>query len=105
MEGEAVSEADLSAAVAEYLALRFDVLITRVEAGGTSRRRITAPGTADWCGVVQGGRHIELELKTRTGKLRNLQLDRARRVTRLGGVYAICRSVQDVADAIERARR
>lgn len=98
-------EAALSKAVAEYLALRFDVLITRVEAGAKDPRdRRTEAGTADWCGVVEGGRHIEIELKAPTGRSRPSQLARCRAVERLGGVYAVCRSVSDVKIAIERAK-
>jgi hypothetical protein len=98
-------EADLSAAVAAYLEHRGDVLLTRVEAGGTSRKRQTLKGTADWCGVVLGGQHIELEMKSRTGTSRPAQLQRCTAVRRMGGRYEVCRSVQAVHEAIEKARK
>lgn len=97
-------EADLSVEVGKFLRNRSDVLLTRVEAGGEHRKRLTTVGTADWCGLVVGGRHIEIELKRRDGKSRPAQKARATQVERLGGVYAVCRTVRDVEAAIFRAK-
>lgn len=99
------SEASLSAAVREYLATRRDVLITCVDAADGKGRGKTEPGTGDWCGVLAGGLHIEIELKSAKGRAREKQLQRQRRVRALGGVYEFCRSVADVHRVIEAAKR
>jgi hypothetical protein len=99
-------ESALASAVDEYLAKRGDVLITRVESGGQSKKRLTLKGTADRVGVVgPAGRHIELELKRTNGKSSPAQIARGERIRKLGGVYEVCRSVQQVHEAIERAMR
>ena len=70
-------EKELAKDVAKYFRKRGDLLMTRVEAGGTSRKRVTEPGTADWVGCLYPhGTHIEIELKTRTGAARKAQLER-----------------------------
>ena len=98
-------EAELTDAVTRYLALRDDVMLKRVEAGGSHRRKLTTRGTADFVGLVQPhGRHIEIECKARTGRSSPDQLAREIKVRRLGGVYEVCRSVRDVHAAIEKAK-
>jgi len=96
-------ESELASAVDEYLSKRGDVLITRVEAGGQSKKRLTLKGTADRVGVCLGGKHIELELKNRTGKSSPAQIARGEKIRKLGGVYEVCRSVAEVHAAIEKA--
>lgn len=99
------SESELSAAVAEYLENRGDVLLTRVEASHSRNRRGTETGSADWQGCTLGGVHLECELKNRTGKSRPEQVARSQKIRRLGGVYRVCRSVRDVHEAIQAAMR
>ena len=99
-------ESELSSAVAEYLKKRSDVLLTRVEAGGEGKKRLTEKGTGDWCGCVYpSGLHLEIELKKKGGVSRPSQIDRCRAVRRMGGMYEVCRSVAEVHAAIEAAKR
>lgn len=97
------TESGLAVAVSWYLRQRGDVLLTPVEAADARGRGKTTPGSADLQGCVLGGVHLECELKSRLGQSRKKQKERARTVRRLGGVYWVCRCVNDVHDAIEYA--
>lgn len=99
-------EFDLYREVEQHLRQRGDVLLTPVEAADArGKGGRTAPGSADFQGVALGGVHLEVELKSRTGKSRPKQLQRADVVRKMGGVYEVCRTVRDVHEAIEKAKR
>lgn len=101
-------ESDLKEAVESYLKQRGDVHLDRIESGGVSRKmrgRGAPTGTADFVGVVLGGRHLEIELK-RPKKSHSSpeQIARRDKIRRMGGVSEECRTVAEVHDAIEKAR-
>lgn len=53
-------------------------------------------GVADIIGILPGGIHLEIEVKTKTGKLSQEQAMHGKRVRGLGGTYIVARSVDDV---------
>jgi hypothetical protein len=57
-------------------------------------------GIADIVGILPDGRHLEVEVKTKTGKLSPEQVMHGKRVRELGGTYIIARSVEDVKELL-----
>lgn len=66
--------------------------------------RFGLPGAADLTGLV-AGRRLELEIKTGTGRVRPEQRAYGEMIRRFGGVYAVCRSLEDALAAVEEARQ
>ncbi len=58
-------------------------------------------GVADLVVLLPGGRSVFLEVKTATGKQATMQKLFEQRVTELGFVYQIVRSVQDVQSVLD----
>jgi hypothetical protein len=83
-----------------------DALFWRVSVGigrSPDGRRVTRyglPGQADICGVVRG-RHVEIEVKTPTGRQSRQQIRWQNAVERAGGAYVLARSVDDALSALE----
>lgn len=66
--------------------------------------RFGTPGQADISGIVSvGGRgvRLEIEVKSATGKQSADQKSYQSMITRLGGIYILARSVDDVKRALE----
>ncbi len=94
-----------------------DLVLFRLQPGGlsdaTGRPIRTAPkGTADLCGIltlsVSGhkfGTWFCLEVKTARGRVRKEQEQWGRMVRRMGGFYAVVRSVEQARAALHAARR
>jgi len=59
-------------------------------------------GVADILGILPGGQHLEIEVKTEAGKQSPDQAIHEKRVTELGGVYILARSVKDVEEICTR---
>jgi len=107
------SEHDLQAAVAEYLTLALpphEALFCAIPNGG-KRDKGTAgklkaeglqPGAPDLV-ILWKGRAIGLELKARRGRLSSAQLAFSMRWTTAGGLYAVARSLEEVADLLDAA--
>lgn len=58
--------------------------------------RFGVPGTGDIVGLMKpNGRMIHLECKTLKGTQREAQLIMQRVIREFGGVYEVCRSVED----------
>lgn len=57
-------------------------------------------GQADISGIIAGGRRLEIECKTRTGKQREAQIIFQGMIERYGGLYVLARSVEDVDRAL-----
>ena len=67
-------------------------------------RRGLPPGWPDLCGVVApSGRWLAIEAKSASGRVAPEQAAWGALLTRMGGVYAICRSVDDALAALDRA--
>jgi hypothetical protein len=62
--------------------------------------RYGLPGQADIAGVIRG-RHVEIEVKTHSGRQSRQQIRWQRAVERAGGTYVLVRSVDEVLAALE----
>jgi hypothetical protein len=107
------SEHHLQAAVAEFLSFALpphEAVFCSIPNGG-KRNKATAgklkaeglqPGAPDLL-ILWKGRAIGLELKTRGGRLSPQQMAFSMRWTNAGGVYAVARSLEEVADLLGAA--
>lgn len=108
-----VSEHRLQASVADFLALALpphEAVFCSIPNGG-KRDKGTAgklkaeglqPGAPDLL-ILWKGRAIGLELKTRGGRLSPEQMAFSMRWTTAGGVYAVARSLEEVAGLLDAA--
>lgn len=85
-----------------------DALFWRVNVGLASSpdgrvTRYGLPGQADIAGIVRG-KHVELEVKTPTGRQSQQQVRWQRAIERAGGVYVVVRSVDEALAALEVLR-
>ncbi len=104
--GAPATEAELRAAVEDYLRRRRDLMWTRTDAAGKDpkqRGRHVRKGWPDITIALRGGRTVLIELKTARGKLSDEQLRTLEEASKLCVVAAVCRSVGEVHDVIERA--
>ncbi len=53
-------------------------------------------GVADIIGILPGGQHLEIEVKSTVGKQSPEQMIHQKRVEELGGMYIVARSVKDI---------
>lgn len=58
--------------------------------------RFGVPGQADISGLVAGGRRLEIEVKTGTGKLHEGQKNFRDMIMDLGGIHIECRQLSDL---------
>ncbi len=65
--------------------------------------RFGVVGQADVNGIVRGGRRIEIEVKSPTGKRTPEQVAWGRMVESFGGIYVVARSTDDVFVALAAA--
>lgn len=65
--------------------------------------KVGIEGQADLGGFLRGGRAIQIEVKTPTGRLRDGQVRWAAMAERMGVLYLVARSVEDVTKAIREA--
>lgn len=100
-------EREVVADVLRWSAGRTDIRIWRVTNGTFLTVDMNRPvhiglaGAADITGIVSGGRRIEIECKSKTGKQRVEQIAFQRMIERLGGIYILARSVADVELALK----
>jgi hypothetical protein len=67
--------------------------------------RFGMPGMADLSGILQGGQRVEIECKTRMGRLTPQQAKWARMIVRRGGLYLrVCDPMEAVRQVEEHAR-
>jgi hypothetical protein len=64
--------------------------------GGYRSNPQARKGVADIIGILPNGIHLEIEVKTETGKQSADQAIHQKRVESLGGVYILARSVKDI---------
>lgn len=57
-------------------------------------------GQGDLSGILKGGRRLEIECKTATGKQREAQTRFQRMIEGLGGLYILARSVGDIDERL-----
>jgi hypothetical protein len=101
-----------SALLAEILlrlGCRTDCRVWKINTGGAkvgSRFvRFGLPGAADISGILAGGRRLEIEVKTGTGRPSEAQRRFGDMIAGMGGLYVLARSVQDAIDAVVAAGR
>jgi hypothetical protein len=58
--------------------------------------RFGVPGQADISGLIKGGRRLEIEIKTGSGKLHEGQKNFRDMILDLGGLHIECRSLSDL---------
>lgn len=64
--------------------------------GGPRTVRFGLPGAADLSGILRDGRRIEIEVKAPTGRQTEEQQRFGAMIERMGGIYVLARSVEDV---------
>lgn len=66
------------------------------------------PGAADITGILRHvsgvGLRLEIECKTGSGKLSEKQLNFKNMIDKMGGLYLVCRSVQEAIEFVEGRR-
>ena len=110
-----VLEREIQHGVLKALGAREELRIWRHNVGfardATGRGiRFGLPGAADLQGIIRGrdpsrplGRFLAIELKTPTGRQSPEQRAFQRMVEAMGGVYLLCRSVDDAVAGVARA--
>lgn len=61
-------------------------------------------GMADICGITSSGRFIGIEVKGESGRLRTEQKRWGEMIKKMGGIYVVARSVEDVYTAFRNER-
>jgi len=85
------SEAELTAQILDYLRYIPDSTFKKVRG---------SIGNKGWLDVVGcwNGRYIELEIKTKRGKLKPHQLERILQIRKAGGISGVVKSCEDVEE-------
>jgi hypothetical protein len=65
--------------------------------------RFGVPGSADITGILRGGRRLEIEVKAPRGRLSADQEAFGENIRRMGGLYVVAYSVEDVQEALRKA--
>lgn len=107
--GRAVLEKQLAPVVLKILCGNTGLTLWRNPAGYDTARKVRyglAPGSGDYIGLWTpgGARYVEVELKTPKGRLSPEQVARKQLVARLGGIYAVTRSIADAEALLAQLR-
>jgi len=98
------TEREIQLAILREFGTRPSMRIWRANVGvariGRRVVRFGVPGQADITGILPGGRRIEIEVKSPTGRQTPDQVNFQRMIERFGGLYVLARSVEDVRKAI-----
>lgn len=107
------TESEILSAIRKDLGRERDLVLWRLSQGGamareggqTYRAGLSVNGAADLVGVLApAGRWFCLEVKSARGKQSAAQVLWGNLVRKMGGFYAVVRSVEEARDALERAR-
>lgn len=63
--------------------------------------RFGQPGQADLSGILRGGRRLEVEVKGPSGRVSDEQEAFGARITELGGLYIVARTLEDALNPIQ----
>lgn len=108
-----MNESEILSAIRKALGREPDLVLWRLSQGGamareggqTYRAGLSVNGAADLVGVLApAGRWFCLEVKSARGKQSAAQVLWGNLVRKMGGFYAVVRSVEEARDALERAR-
>lgn len=98
------SEAAIQAAILLYVGKYYPrVRLWRANTGAAVDQagnyiRFGIRGQSDLTGIVEDGRRLEIEVKTKRGRPSEHQVNFLRMIERLGGISFVARSVKDVED-------
>ncbi len=100
------SETELVQAILLEFGNRSDLRLWRSNTGAartTAGRlvRFGVPGQADISGIAANGRRIEIECKTKTGRVSYAQAMWRNMIISFGGLYILARSLDDVRQALD----
>jgi len=102
-----MSETDIQREILAQLALMPGVFVWRQNSGAmkVGRRYIKfgLTGQADISGLLQGGRRLEIEVKTKAGVLSLEQVAFGARINALGGLWFVARSVDEAIAKVKEA--
>jgi hypothetical protein len=70
---------------------------------GTRFIRFGMQGSADISGVIRGGRRLEIEVKTKTGRLSEAQELFGARINELGGLWFVARTADEAIQRVQEA--
>ena len=112
--GTPLSESELQHKILLALGLRDDLIVWRSNAGVAFRPDGSAVqfgkvGQADITGIIKGGRRLEIEVKRpawsaqRPGRQSAVQRIFQRNIEKMGGLYILAYSVEDVINALPDA--
>lgn len=96
-----MNEQDIKGQIIAYLRLRHIMVIPR-NTGRLGGVRFGYVGAADLEGILPGGRHLEIEVKTVEGEQSGAQRAFQALVEQAGGLYVVARSVADVEHALKK---
>jgi hypothetical protein len=103
-----MSEAKLVNEILIEFGARADCRLLRQNTGAARDRRggfvrFGIPGQADISGILAGGRRIEIECKSPTGRQSEDQRRWQAMIEKFGGLYVLARSTEDVRAALQSA--
>lgn len=101
-----MSEASTQAEIMLYLGGLPNVRIWRQNTGKAMLKgrmvQFGVPGQADLSGIIApNGRRLEIEVKSATGRVRPQQKAFGAMIEKMGGVFVVARTVEDVKDALQ----
>lgn len=114
-----MNESEILSAIRKALGREPDLVLWRLSQGGamareggqTYRAGLSVNGAADLIGILsvdwddnEVGMFFALEVKSTRGKQSAAQVLWGNLVRKMGGFYAVVRSVEEARDALERAR-
>jgi len=101
-----MTEKQIQNAILREFATRQDLRLWRANVGaakfGDQFVRFGFKGQADLTGLLYDGTRIEIEVKTKVGRLSKDQNNFWSMIDRFNGIYILARNVQDVYEALAR---
>lgn len=99
-------EKEIQNAIMRKFATRADMRLWRANSGVATYEdgrtvRFGIPGQADLSGILQGGRRLEIEVKSPDGRQTPQQAAFQKMIEAFGGLYILARSVEDVEEALD----
>ena len=103
-----MKEGDLVRDILEAYAGHPRVMLWRANTGVARMRgfhvRFGKVGQGDITGITEGGRRVEIECKLKKNAQREAQVEFADMIRRMGGIYILAFSVEDVSEALQLVR-
>ena len=106
--GQSVLEEQLIPVLLEILTGGTGLILWRNPRGFDERTKThygLADGAADYVGIGPGGRYVEIEFKSRTGRHQANQIAHRTLVERVNGYYSLCKSEDDARRILKELGR